>query len=193
MLALAVGAPPEILRGAQRAGLDEIRHAEGCFALARRYDGRATGPGTLALEGALTGASLAELAALTVHEGCVGETLGVFLATAQRDAARDIATRGFLERLVSDEQRHAELAWSFVRWALSVGGAEVHAAVQRAFDEAIAASLALQGGKDPDVDEDAWRKHGRLVARETRALVRRGIGEIVGPCRRALAQLATAA
>ena len=37
---LAVGAPPNLLAGAQQAGLDEIRHAQACVGLASRYAGR---------------------------------------------------------------------------------------------------------------------------------------------------------
>jgi hypothetical protein len=46
---LAVGAPPELVERAHLASLDEIRHARACFALARRYGGRALGPGPLAM------------------------------------------------------------------------------------------------------------------------------------------------
>jgi hypothetical protein len=187
MLALAVGAPPEIVAGSNRAGLDEIRHARGCFALADRYENTGNhGPGAIALEGALQPMCLAALAALTVHEGCVGETLGVMLASEQRAHAKDPVVRDFLDRLVRDEMRHAELAWSFVRWAIASGGDDSRRAVEVAFDEAIAATLALRGSDPPDVDVDLWHAHGRLTTAEARALVRRGVREIVEPCRAAL-------
>src|SRR5262249_46485060 len=98
--------------------------------------------------------------------------------------------RAFLDRLVRDEMRHAELAWSFVRWALATGGEEVRRdvrrAVERAFDEAVAATMDLAGSDPPDVDVDLWHAHGRLTVAETHAVVRRGVHEILAPCRAAL-------
>ena len=187
MLELAVGAPPEIVAASNRAGLDEIRHARGCFALADRYEGASHhGPGPIALEGALQSTCLAKLAALTVHEGCVGETIGVLVASEQHAQAKDPAVRAFLDRLVRDEMRHAELAWSFVRWALANGGGDVRRAVERAFDEAIAATIDLAGSDPRDVDVELWHAHGRLTVAETHAVVRRGVREILAPCRAAL-------
>ena len=86
---LSVGAPPELLVEAQRASLDEIRHAKICFALARRYGMTVTGPGNLSLRDALPDASLAEIVALAAEEGCVGETLGAALAREQLAVAKD--------------------------------------------------------------------------------------------------------
>jgi hypothetical protein len=44
---LALGAPARLVRDAQRAGLDEIRHAEQAFSIASRLAGRVIGPGAL--------------------------------------------------------------------------------------------------------------------------------------------------
>src|SRR5262249_22081133 len=155
----AVGAPPEMIAGSQQASLDEVAHARGCFGLAKRYGGRALGPGPVSLRGALPAeASLADLAELTVHEGCVGETLGVLLAAEQLAGATDLGVRALLDRVVRDEQRHAELAWSFVRWALAEGGAPVRAAVERAFREAVHETLAL-GFAEAPVDPALWSAH----------------------------------
>src|SRR5688572_6390900 len=41
---IALGAPPALVAAAQRDALDEIRHAELCFSLARALDGGALGP-----------------------------------------------------------------------------------------------------------------------------------------------------
>jgi hypothetical protein len=187
MLLVAVGAPPDLVIGSQRAGIDEVAHARGCFALARRYGGPRLGPGPVSLRGALPAdPSLADVAALTVHEGCVGETLGVLLATEQLASATDPVARTLLARIVRDEQRHAELAWRFVRWALSQGDDAVGAAVARAFSDAARATLAMRFADPVGIDAASWRAHGRLTAEDARALVRRGLAEIVEPCRRAL-------
>jgi hypothetical protein len=188
MLALAVGAPPEFAQGSQGASLDEIAHANGCLALARRYGAGDVGPGPVSLAGAMPeqDAALADLAALTVHEGCVGETLGVLLATEQLSTATDPEVRALLERIVRDEQRHAELAWRFVRWAIERGGEEVRRAVAAAFDEAMAETRALDYPPDPGCDLQAFAAHGRLTRARTASMVERGLREIVEPCAKVL-------
>lgn len=117
---LSVAAPPELLEAAHAAALDEIHHARLCFALASAYAGKKLGPGPLDLAGTLgTGFSLAELCEGTVTEGCVGETLAAIEAAACAVQAREPAVRIALEVIAADEQRHAELAWAFVRWAVT--------------------------------------------------------------------------
>jgi hypothetical protein len=186
MLLVAVGAPPEFVVASQRASLDEVAHARGCFGLARRYAGKDVGPGRVLLRGAVPDeTTLADLAALTVHEGCVGETLGVLLAMEQLAGAEDPEVRALLERIVRDEQRHAELAWRVVRWALVEGGAPVRAAVEKAFADAVRETLAMRFF-DLAVEAATARAYGRLGAETTHAVVRRGIAEIVKPCQRAL-------
>jgi hypothetical protein len=184
---LALGAPPDLITLSQRASIDEVDHARACFALARRYGGKAAGPGALSLDGALGSLSLETLAALTVHEGCVGETLGALLAGEQADRSRDTEVRRLLTRIARDELRHAELAWRCVRWAIDEGGAPVAGAVARAFAEA-EVSIRSQSFADPlGVHEETWRAHGRLTAADALRLVGEGWRGIVGPCARALA------
>jgi hypothetical protein len=89
MLMLSVGAPPELVVASQRASIDEVAHARDCFALAQRYGASAAGPGELDVHDALGPMSLADLAALTAEEGCVGETL----ATEQLERAVDPGAR----------------------------------------------------------------------------------------------------
>jgi hypothetical protein len=183
LMALSVGARPEHVAGAQRASLDEVAHARACFALARRYGGEDVGPGEVSLDGALGPLSLAELAVLTVHEGCVGETLGVQIAAEQLRGATDPLVCRTLRKIVRDEMRHAELAWSFVRWALEVGDASLRGEVARAFQDAARTSRAMVAVADPEPGiADAWRAHGRLTGAETRASVEAGLRDVVGPC-----------
>jgi hypothetical protein len=166
----------------QRASLDEIRHAEACFALAARYGGRALGPAALAVHDAMGALSLAEIAALTAEEGCVGETLGALLAEEQLAVATDPVVQGVLRRLAKDEARHAELAWRFVKWAVTVGGDEVARAVSAAVDRAVEATLNGEIRSYEGIDLDAWHAHGRLTCAEARAVAERGAREVVGPC-----------
>lgn len=184
---IALGAPPDLVTLSQRASIDEVHHARACFALARRYGGAAIGPGALSLDGALGSISLEAFAALTVHEGCVGETLGALLADEQSEQSRDTEVRRLLIRIARDELRHAELAWRCVRWAIDEGGAPVAGAVARAFAEAEVTSRAQSFADPLGVDAETWRAHGRLSAADALRLVAEGWRGIVGPCARALA------
>jgi hypothetical protein len=185
---VSVGAPPEMIAESQRASLDEVEHARACFVLAQRYGGRAMGPGTLSLEGAMPPMTLAEIAALTAEEGCVGETLGVLLAERQLEMTSDPLVRSLLVRahIVEDEARHAELAWRFVAWAVARGGEPVRRAVRAAIRRAVADTLAVPIRSYHGVDVDAWRAHGRLTCADAHAVAARGVREIVEPCAAAL-------
>jgi hypothetical protein len=177
---LAVGAPPELIAGAQRAGLDEVRHAQQAFALARRYGGAAIGPAPLRVDDALGARSLAEIAELAAEEGCVGETLGAILAGHQAAIATDPTVQRVLRGLARDELRHAELAWSFVRWASEAGGAPVVEAIVRGVQRASAGTLASPV-RTYEVDLAAWHAHGRVTCAEARAIAVTGIAEVIEP------------
>lgn len=182
MLLLSVSAPPELVVQSQRASLDEIRHARACFALAERHGGVAHGPSALTVHDSLGKMSLAEIAALTAEEGCVGETLGAALAAEQLAVTSDPGTIAVLRKIALDEARHAELAWRFVAWATRKGGPEVERAVARAVERAIAGSLAAELRTYDGIDLDMWHAHGRLTCHESRAVTERTIEEVVRPC-----------
>jgi hypothetical protein len=182
MLLLSVGAPPDFVVQSQRASIDEVRHAEMCFALAARYGAAARGPSALVVSDALREMSLAEIAALTAEEGCVGETLGAALVAEQRSRATDPEVRRALSAIAADEERHAALAWKFTRWAVLKGGSEVHDAVVRAIERAIAGTLAMEIRRYDDVDLEAWHRHGRVTCAEARALAAQAIAAVVRPC-----------
>jgi hypothetical protein len=182
---LALGAPPALVRESQAASLDEIEHAELCFALASRFRRAPIGPGVLAIDGALGRPDLATLAAETVREGCVGETLASLLATAQLERASDPQARAALERISEDEGRHAELSWKIVRWALATGGKAVSDAVSLAFERAIAAAR-IEPASIEQRHGEAWHAHGRLFSDERRAVIRTALADVIEPCARAL-------
>jgi hypothetical protein len=129
-------------------------------------------------------ASLAELAASAVREGCVGESIAAVLAAEQLARATDPAVREALAAIADDEARHAELAFRAVAWALAAGGAEVRAAVAAAFEDA---ARRLPEAGDPGEDPTgALAAHGRLDAVAGRAAAARALCEVVLPCARAL-------
>jgi hypothetical protein len=66
----------------------------------------------------LSGVALADIVDLVIAEGCFGETSAALEALEAADSASDAAEREVYARIASDEQRHAELAFRFLRWAL---------------------------------------------------------------------------
>jgi len=132
--------------------------------------------------------TLAEIAALTAEEGCVGETLGALLAEEQVIRTTDPLVRSLLVRanIVADEARHAELAWSFVAWAVARGGEPVREAVAAAIRRAIDDTLAMPIRSYDAIDVAAWRAHGRLTCADAHAVVERGVREVLEPCAAAL-------
>lgn len=120
MALLAVGAPPELVEKSNEAALDEILHARISFAIASVYLDKPIGPGPLAVEGALDEVSSFQwLVESTLVEGCIGETLSAALAREAHRIASEPLAKCALLRIAEDEERHAELAWAFVKWALA--------------------------------------------------------------------------
>jgi hypothetical protein len=180
---LAVGAPPELLRDAQQAMGDEIRHAERCFALASAYAGAPMGPGPLSFDGALPRTSLEAMAAAAVREGCIGETIAAIAAAEARDRARDPAVRASLDVIATDEANHAAMSWRLCAWAYRTGDANVRAAIANAF----ASALDLPAEEAPEgIDENAFHAHGRLLPSEARESAGRAFAEVVRPSAAAL-------
>jgi len=180
---LAAGAPAHLVAQAHQAALDEIRHAELCFALAAGYAGEALGPGPFPVGAEVRVAGdLAALVASAVKEGCVGETVAAVMAAEQLARAKDPAVRAALARIAVDEARHAELAWRTVAWAVREGGAEVRAAAARAFAEALAGGAGAEGTDGVAALAD----HGRLDASTAARIAASALEEVVVPAARAL-------
>ncbi len=158
---LAVGAPAHLVRDTQAAMGDEIRHAEQSFALASRYAGRSIGPDTLPIGVEAPSTSLAAIAASTVRDGCIEETISALVAAEARDAATDPQVRATLTEIAADEAHHAELAWRTVDWALSIGGPDVARSVANAFEQ----HLVLPE-RSSDASTPHLRAHGQLSGAE---------------------------
>ncbi len=177
---LSLGAPPELVSDAHRAGLDEVEHARLAFALASSYAGRSFGPGPLDLSRVTVGRDAREVLRALVEEGCVGETLGAAEARAIAGEATDAAVQAFHDRVAIEEQRHAELAYRTLAWMLAGADDEDAAFVERCFAEAIERAGATVEGSSL-----ALPGHGLLGAAAVLRLRRQTLAEVVGPCARA--------
>jgi hypothetical protein len=182
---LSIGAPADLVRAAQQAIAEEIRHAELCFGLASALSGEPLGPGPLAMDDALAGrAGMADIAAAVVREGCIGETLSALGALAARDGAIDPAVRAALDEISADEASHAALAWRAAAWMWEQGDMAVREAIAGAF--AAAAPVAPEGGPLGDIDPGLARVFGRLAPGELGEVMAHGLQQVVRPCAAAL-------
>jgi hypothetical protein len=129
---LALGAPATLIDACTQALADESAHTRLCFGLASAYAGSLLGPGTLDVQGSLAVTELTEVVDLVIAEGCFGETSAALDAREAAQTAEDPVIRAAYAQIASDEQRHAELAFRFVAWALTQGGAAVRARIERA-------------------------------------------------------------
>ncbi|HKY34987.1 MAG TPA: ferritin-like domain-containing protein [Polyangiaceae bacterium] len=141
---LSLGAPPALVEACTQALADETAHTKLCFQLASAYAGHAVGPGRLDVDRSLNATSLEEIVDLVLAEGCFGETGAALEALEAADTASDPVIRAAYEQIARDEQRHAELAFQFVRWALERDYDAVQARIVAALAEYQAPSPALR-------------------------------------------------
>ena len=188
---LAVGAPAELVSGAQQALGDEVEHARLCFGLASAYAGRGVGPGPLAV--APTAAvDLAGLLVAVIREACVCETLSALEAREAAQQAVDPAVRGVWLQISGDEQRHAELGWRVVQWVLAAAP-ELGALARDTFAAAIREARRGAAREAAAPAELELRAHGIVDAPLRAAVWRRGLAELIGPCAAALCAVPLAA
>ena len=181
---LSLGAAPELIERATAAMADETKHAKACFAVANCYSATRIGPGRLAVDSSLDEMSLTDIVLNTIREGCIGETVAAIEAGEAAEHCADPALRELLLVVSQDETRHAELAFRFVKWALSQGDARLEQAVRGEFAALTRepAATRCELGKT----ERALLRHG-IVPEGMRRLIRaRAIREVILPCSNAL-------
>ena len=185
---MAFGAPAALVARTNQAAAEEIVHAQMGFQLASAYAGHPVRPDAFPLGEQLTlTRDLAAFAAATAREGCVGETLITLVALESLQHTTDPAVRATLERITTDEIGHAQLAWATVRWAIDVGGPEVHGAVAQVFAELAASGghvLPQRRASGPHLEHLV--AHGLPDAAMARRALDRGVAEVVMPAARAL-------
>jgi hypothetical protein len=178
---MKLGAPARLVRDAHRSALDEVRHAEVCFALASAFDGHPVGAGPLGLGAALELAADVEgFARRTAIEGCIEETVGACVLAEQLSRATDPAVRRALVRLSRDEERHAELAWTAAAWAAR-SSPRARAALGACF-----AADALARHLEVPRRLAGIESHGVLDPHTERGAVERALADVVLPCASAL-------
>lgn len=180
---LALAAPPRLLRAVQLAIGDELRHAQLCFGLARRFANMPIGPGPTPIPStvlARVGDPVATALGL-FDEACINESVAACEAAEAAAGCRDPETRRILEIIAADERAHAVAAWDALRWLLETYGERVA--------EALRARLARLGVGPLSTgheDDPQWNAYGRLSSRRRSAIRRRVLTEFVHPFAHAL-------
>lgn len=194
---MALGAPPSLVAGAQRDALDEIRHAELCFALARAIDGRNESP-TSFPEAArartlsrIRNVALAELAVDSLVDGALHEGVSARIVAKLARRAADPSIRAIAKQIAADEGRHSAHGWDVVKFCLAEGGAPVAhalASAVRVLPDEMATPLPA------DASAGGWERWGimgsALEATEyekAKASVLRRVSDLVAPYGIALA------
>jgi len=186
---MALGAPADLVEGAQRAGLDEIRHAQQCLAIARTYDGQDRRPGPFPMPEPEP-VDLVSVAVRALVEGGVAETGASLMAERAAASCRVPTIAACLRRIADEEAEHAALAWRTVAWALREGGERVASALRK---EADALERALGNTEPTGTASPELAEHGRLDAPVMARARRDAWQRIAGPLlRRLLAEPAAA-
>ena len=170
---LALGAPAELLREAQRAMADEIRHAQLCFGLAAAYGGgpaREAGPLRVA-GSAATRMDLEAALREAIVDGALGEGAAAIEALEGARSCQDPVVRDLLLRIAEDEQRHAVLAYRTVQWALAAHPRRAREIVRACLREGHGHAEAPAGEAGEGEDRGLGR-YGLIAARR-RAWIRR--------------------
>jgi hypothetical protein len=175
----SIGAPAELLAMAHRAAIEEIDHAERCFALAAGYGGRThtvEGMPDLLLGGLdVDGDARVAIAIESLKDGCLLEDFNADVAAVCAQVCREPITRSVLEQIAREERSHARFSWDVLEWTLARWPREIAPAVRTAmlgFDRiarptaASAEKAALVAAADPI----KLREHGRITDEEWGAL-----------------------
>ncbi|MDB4942381.1 MAG: hypothetical protein JWP97_1915 [Labilithrix sp.] len=196
---VVLGAPSDLVRRAHLSCLQEIDHAERCFALASAYAGEdlgvqampelGRGGGELPRD---RGKALAQVATEALVDGALLEDFNAELARTALADVTDPAAREALVRIVEDEAEHARLAWDILAYCVAEGGAPVARALQARYARVEDRVESLYEKRVDDLvaalaDKEVLYRHGRVrrevvldVYRERRAHVTRRLAEILG-------------
>jgi len=131
------GAPSSLIQRSYEAAEDELRHGLVSAQVAARFDG-----GTVHLQPqadlprrpADANRARVRLAVESWMDGCLQEATAAACARAEAQRCTDPRIRALQQGIAQDEAEHALLAWDVVRWALQVGGPEVHEALEASLD-----------------------------------------------------------
>lgn len=144
---LAHGAPDALVTQALDAAEDEVRHARMAARLASRAGARFRPRlPQRSLRRPLAGtAGRVRLGVESWLDGCLGEGGAARRAALGAQRATDSRTARALHTIALDEERHAELGWSVLRWAVATEPEAVRDTVAAHRDAALPRTSAASG------------------------------------------------
>lgn len=158
------GAPSSLVRSAEAAEADEVRHTRALSALAVREG--ASLSSTAVTHGGPR--ALVDIALENAVEGCVRETYGALVAGWQAQHAERGDIRRVMRGIYADETVHAELAWDVHAWIRDRLDPSQRARVEQAMRDAVA---ELERAASGPVGADLVAALGLPPAAEARKLV----------------------
>lgn len=171
----AVGAPAELMRWANRAAMEEIDHAQRCFALAAGYGSRTftVEPMPDLLLGGLGDVKdpLVTLAVESLKDGCLLEDFNADVAAKCARVCEEPVTRDVLERIAREERSHADFSWALLDWLLLTHRERITPALLEACDELERVQRPTNATPEKQqlierADALQLRRHGRLEDHE---------------------------
>jgi len=183
---LSLGAPSELVEACNRALADETAHTRACFALASAYGGTAVGPARLDIEHCFEDTSLLAIAKLVLREGCLGETVASLEALAAAEVASDPAVKRALTQIANDELQHAELAFKFLRWALTLSSVEEHHELAREAAQQLADFESDARNGEREASDERLAAHGLVAGDALRAIHLAAVRDVSRPLLAAL-------
>jgi hypothetical protein len=182
---VALGAPPHLISASQADAIDEVRHAELCFSLARSLDGHEEDPAPFpAAHRARTlpptrTLGLATLAVHSLVDGALHEGVSARVIAKLAKRSDVPAIRGVLKEIAADEGRHSAHGWDVVEWCL----AEAKDPVANALLGALRTLPARMRPSVPEAATDGswepWGIHGEALAQHEYADARAALVERV--------------
>jgi len=181
---VAASAPADVLSLCLRAGIDEVRHAEMCIRMAKIYSGKQQlpPPGMSSLPDDPARPKLHQALANTMLVSCVSETYATTVLSATRDLTTDPTAQAVLTSIYSDEVMHARLGWSYLRYAIGIGGQGVIDAAAAMLPRALRGVANVVEAERPIGDvTDAVRTHGLMTPAEERVIFSTCVREVLVP------------
>lgn len=166
---MALGAPPELVTSTNRDALDEIRHTEACFSLARALDGQSASPGAFPeAQRACTLPrtrvfALATLAVTSLVDGALHEGVSARIIGKLARRCENQVIAGVLKQIAADEGRHAAHGWDVVEWCLAEGGAPVAQALLGALGVLPERMRSQLPAAASDGSWECWGIHGHAL------------------------------
>ena len=186
---LGAGAPAEMLSGACRASLDEVRHAEIFARLASLYSGKSETPepGIPAMPDDASVPMRDQIAREALHLSVFAESYSAVLLGELLDRAKDPTVRAALGVVLADEVHHARMGWAMLAMLFAgERGDELRARVQAELCATMDALVKAMFGDTsrlppPSLEEPLQAlaaAHGWMSARDEWALFEAAISDV---------------